>query len=85
VRQRLEQVASVSKVLDRESVGGRLAFDVESLAGSDVRPDVARTVVQAGWSLLELKSSTTLEEVFLELTSADQTVEPEPVTAGEAQ
>jgi ABC-2 type transport system ATP-binding protein len=85
VRQRLEQVASVSKVLDRESVGGRLAFDVESLAGSDVRPDIARTVVQAGWSLLELKSSTTLEEVFLELTSADQIVEPEPVTAGDAQ
>ena len=84
VRQRLEQVASVSKVVDRESTGGRLAFDVESLAGSDVRPDVARAVVQSGWNLLEMKSSTTLEEVFLELTGADQAA-PEPVAAGEQQ
>jgi ABC-2 type transport system ATP-binding protein len=72
VRRKLEQVASVSKVLDHASSIGRLAFDVEGLTGSDVRPDVARAVVQAGWNLLEMKSSTTLEEVFLELTSADQ-------------
>jgi ABC-2 type transport system ATP-binding protein len=69
VRQKLEQVASVSKVVDHASSGGRLAFDVEGLTGTDVRPDVARAVVQAGWNLLEMKSSTTLEEVFLELTN----------------
>ena len=41
---------------------------------------MARAVVQAGWNLLELKSSTTLEEVFIELTGADQTAaeQPEP-------
>jgi len=72
VRQKLEQVASVSKVLDHATNGERLAFDIEGLSGSDVRPDVARTVVQAGWNLLEMKSSTTLEEVFLELTNTDQ-------------
>lgn len=83
VRQKLEQVASVSKVVDRESTTGRLAFDIEGLSGSDVRPDVARTVVQAGWNLLEMKSSTTLEEVFIELTGADQTVTP--VSAGDQQ
>jgi ABC-2 type transport system ATP-binding protein len=85
VRQKLEQVASVSKVLDHAATSGRLAFDVEGLTGSDVRPDVARAVVQAGWNLLELKSSTTLEEVFLELTSSDQAAPPEPVSAGEPQ
>jgi len=84
VRQKLEQVASVSKVLDHKSTGDRLAFDVESLTGSDVRPDVARAVVHAGWNLLEMKSSTTLEEVFLELTSANQGA-PESVGAGEQQ
>jgi hypothetical protein len=78
----LEQVASVSKVLDRESIGGRLAFDVEGLNGTDVRPEIARAIVHAGWNLLEMRSSTTLEEVFLELTGADQGA-PEPVTAGE--
>ncbi len=82
VRQKLEQVASVSKVLDRESMGGRLAFDVEGLNGIDVRPEVARAIVHAGWNLLELRSSTTLEEVFLELTGSDQRA-AEPVSAGE--
>jgi ABC-2 type transport system ATP-binding protein len=82
VRQKLEQVASVSKVLDRESIGGRLAFDVEGLNGIDVRPEVARAIVHAGWNLLELRSSTTLEEVFLELTGSDQRA-AEPVSAGE--
>ena len=84
VRQRLEQVASVSKVLDREPVGERLEFEVESLTGSDVRPDVARAVVHAGWNLLEMKSSITLEGIFLELTGANEPA-PEPVAAGEAQ
>jgi len=84
VRQRLEQVASVSKVLDRESNGERLEFEVESLTGSDVRPDVARAVVHAGWNLLEMKSSITLEGIFLELTGANEPA-PEPVAAGEVQ
>ena len=83
VRQKLEQVANVSKVVDREASSGRLAFDVEGLAGSDVRPDVARAVVQAGWNLLEMKSSTTLEEVFIELTGAEQSSAPQPVAAAE--
>lgn len=82
VRQRLEQVPAVSKVVDHESSAGRLSFDIESLAGSDVRPDVARAIVQAGWNLLEMKSSTTLEEVFLELTGAPGQEQP-AVSVGE--
>jgi hypothetical protein len=39
-------------------------------------------VVHAGWNLLEMKSSTTLEEVFLELTGANQGA-PEPANAGD--
>jgi ABC-2 type transport system ATP-binding protein len=84
VRQKLEQVASVSKVLDHASSSERLAFDIEGLAGSDVRPDVARAVVQSGWNLLEMKSSTTLEDVFLELTGTDQAT-PEAVSVGVEQ
>jgi ABC-2 type transport system ATP-binding protein len=72
VRQRLEQVPGVSKVLDRAVSGDRLVFEVESLAGRNVRGDLARAIVHAGWNLLELKSMTlSLEEVFLELTGAD--------------
>ena len=69
VRQRLEQVPGVSKVLDRETIGELYTFEVENLAGQNPRAEVARTLVQAGWNLYELKSVTfSLEEVFLELT-----------------
>ena len=73
VRQRLELVPGVSKVIERAiygaAPGGPMVLEVESLGGTNARPDVARTVVQAGWNLLEMKSLThSLEEVFLELT-----------------
>lgn len=88
VRQKLEQVPGVSKVLDRVIAGNRLVFEVEGLQGRNVRPDVARAVVHAGWNLLELKSSVlTLEEVFLELTGgvaphAEPAPVPTPVGGG---
>ncbi|HEY3936631.1 MAG TPA: ABC transporter ATP-binding protein, partial [Bryobacteraceae bacterium] len=85
VRQRLEQIPGVSKVLDGAYSGGdRFVFEVESLQGMNARPDVARAIVHSGWNLLELKSSSlTLEEVFLELTGS--TVQPAEsvVTGGE--
>jgi len=85
VRQRIEQVPGVSKVLDRAVHGNRFVFEIESLQGRNTRPDVARAIVHAGWNLLELKSSTlTLEEVFLELTGS-HTGEPVPVVAGGAE
>jgi ABC-2 type transport system ATP-binding protein len=86
VRQRLEQVPGVSKVLDGPSAGAdRFVFEVESLQGKNARPDVARAIVHAGWNLLELKSSSlTLEEVFLELTGSHVPA-AEPVVAGGEQ
>jgi ABC-2 type transport system ATP-binding protein len=69
VRQRLEQVPGVSKVVDRAAHDHRFVFEIEILAGQNVRGDLARAVVNAGWNLLELKSMTlSLEEVFLQLT-----------------
>src|SRR6185312_4549916 len=56
VHQRLEQIPGVSKVVDRPSPADRFIFEVESLQGQNPRPDVARTIVNAGWNLLELKS-----------------------------
>jgi ABC-2 type transport system ATP-binding protein len=86
VRRRLEQVANVSKVLDRESNDReRLEFEVESLTGSDVRPDVARAIVHAGWNLLEMKSSITLEGIFLELTGGNEPPPETPAGAEESQ
>jgi ABC-2 type transport system ATP-binding protein len=76
VQQRLEQVSGVSKVLQTSSTEDRLTFEVESLSGYHVRPDVARAIVQSGWNLLEMKSTTfSLEEVFLQLTGGEAAVE----------
>jgi ABC-2 type transport system ATP-binding protein len=76
VRQRLEQVPGVSKVIDRVTTPPLFSFDVEALSGQTIRGDVARAVVQSGWNLLELKSSVqSLEAVFLQLTGAEPTQE----------
>lgn len=71
VRQRLEQVPGVSKVLEKAASGDRFVYEIESLQGQNPRPDAARAIVTAGWNLLELKSTTlSLEDIFLELTGA---------------
>lgn len=72
-RQKLEQVSGVSRVVQKDAHLGRLVFEVESLPGQNVRGDIARAVVESGWDLNELRSTAlSLEEVFLELTAAEQ-------------
>src|SRR5439155_1096845 len=53
VQQRLEQVSGVSRVVMKDGRNGRLQFEVESLAGRQIRADLARTVVNSGWNLNE--------------------------------
>lgn len=87
VRQRLEQVPGVSKVLEKAGSGDRYIYEVESLQNSNPRPDVARAIVNAGWDLLEMKSTAvSLEDIFLELTAshADEPV-AQPPAAGVIQ
>jgi len=73
VRQQLEQVAGVARVVSRDSKSGHAAFEVESLEGASIRPDLARTIVHAGWHLTELRTvGESLEEIFLELTRAEK-------------
>ena len=74
VQQRLEQVPGVSRVVMKDTRDSRLCFEVESLQGRQVRADVARSVVNAGWALNELRPvGLSLEDVFLQLTAAEQT------------
>jgi ABC-2 type transport system ATP-binding protein len=81
----LAAVAGVSRV--QASDGG---FEVESERGTDVRRELARTIVNRGWGLLELRPMRmSLEEIFLQVTtdeSAESARPPEPATepAGEA-
>jgi ABC-2 type transport system ATP-binding protein len=73
VQQRLEQVSGVSRVMMKDSRDGRVAFEVESLQGRHIRAELARTVVNSGWGLNELRPvGLSLEEIFLQLTAAEQ-------------
>lgn len=73
VRAKLEQVSGVSRVLPKDPAGARLRFEVESLQGRTIRPELARAVVESGWNLNELHSAAvSLEEIFLELTAVKE-------------
>jgi len=84
VQQRLEQVSGVSRVVAKETKDGRCSFEVESLQGRHIRSDLARTVVNAGWNLSELRPvGLSLEEIFLQLTAAEKKEVAPAETAGE--
>lgn len=76
VQERLEQVPGVSRVLPRDSRANGLMFELESIQGRSIRGDVARSIVDAGWNLTELRPvAISLEEVFLQLTGTEQSHE----------
>jgi ABC-2 type transport system ATP-binding protein len=53
-------------------------FELDIQPGRDVRPDIARKIVEAGFDLLEMRAmGMSLEEIFLELTR-DEPAPPEP-------
>jgi ABC-2 type transport system ATP-binding protein len=69
VQQRLEQVSGVSRVLMKDSRNGKLVFEIESLQGRHIRSELARTVVNSGWNLSEMRAlGLSLETIFLQLT-----------------
>jgi ABC-2 type transport system ATP-binding protein len=72
VRQRLEQIPGVSRVIQKEASNNRCCFEVESLQGRAVRADLARAIVEANWNLIELRPvAFSLEEIFLQLTASE--------------
>jgi ABC-2 type transport system ATP-binding protein len=81
VQQRLEGVSGVSRVVFKETRDNRSSFEVESLKDRFIRGDLARTVVEAGWNLNELRpSAMSLEEIFLQLTGGDRLEAPAQTT-----
>ncbi|MEP7351835.1 MAG: ATP-binding cassette domain-containing protein [Acidobacteriota bacterium] len=85
VREKLERVPGVSKVVFREPTlqeasSNRLRFTIEGAKEQHMRPELARMVVESGWQLNELHNmSLSLEEIFLELTGGK-----DPAGSGEA-
>ena len=75
VQEKLERVAGVSRVILKLAQDSSCAFEIESLQGRNIRADLARAVVEAGWNLTELRPvSMSLEEVFLQLTASEVSV-----------
>jgi ABC-2 type transport system ATP-binding protein len=62
-------VHSVSRVEEHGSLAG---YEIEAEPQRDIRRDVARTIVNRGWGLLELRPTRmSLEEIFLQLTTEE--------------
>jgi ABC-2 type transport system ATP-binding protein len=70
----LSDISGIARVAGKQA--GRLEF--ETVPGQDPRPEVARSLVNAGYDLLEMRSvGMSLEDIFLELTR-DEPSPPEP-------
>jgi len=72
VRRALAQLPGVVKttVLTNDKTAG---FQVESQSDSEIRPLLAKTVIDRGWQLFEMKpEGMSLEDVFLQLTTKEE-------------
>jgi ABC-2 type transport system ATP-binding protein len=68
----LQEIPGVTRVVTADQRTGEDAFEVESARGSDIRREIARTVVTRGWGLLELRPMRmSLEEIFLQVTTEE--------------
>ena len=75
-------VASVS--VGEPGIDGR-TVEVQSAQDVDIRRDIANAVVSNGWGLLEMRRARlSLEEIFLQLTTAEDDAGEEADAAGEA-
>ena len=73
----LTAIPGVTRVTPADQRAATGAFEVESDRGTDVRREIARTIVTRGWGLLELRPMRmSLEEIFLQVTT-DETPTPE--------
>jgi ABC-2 type transport system ATP-binding protein len=68
----LRAIAGVVRVARADGPGPALSYEVECEQDQDLRRDIARAVVKAGWGLLELRPlRMSLEEIFLSLTTEE--------------
>jgi ABC-2 type transport system ATP-binding protein len=75
VAELVRTVPGVATVRERADQG-IASLEVDAEAGRDVRPDLARAVVQGGFDLLAMQEmGMSLEQIFLHLTTSDP-VEP---------
>jgi ABC-2 type transport system ATP-binding protein len=72
-------IPGVLKIVPADARSAAGAYEVETDRGSDIRRDLARTIVNQGWGLLELRPMRmSLEEVFLQVTTEERPDETPP-------
>jgi ABC-2 type transport system ATP-binding protein len=72
----LQQLGGITRVTEVDRLDGVIGYEVECESGRDLRRDIARAVVTAGWGLLELRPVRAgLEDIFLQLTTEEQSGE----------
>ncbi len=70
-----ESITKIPEVISVKSMpaDGLVRLEVEVAAGRDLREQLARQIVKAGWGLLELRrAGASLEEVFVQLTTTEE-------------
>ena len=73
----LGRVAGVTRVTETDRRDTLVGYEVESEHGHDVRRELARSVVESGWGLLELRPMRmSLEDIFLSLTTEETPTTP---------
>lgn len=78
----LEKIVKEISGIGRVNITPDGSLEVESSPGKDMRPIIAKSVVNAGFDLLELKSiDLSLEDIFIELTRD----EPEPPSTDDTE
>ena len=69
----MKDLATMPGVLDVKSSGGTDAYLIETTRGEDLRPALARMVVENGWQLRELRlQDLSLEEIFMQLVTDEE-------------
>jgi ABC-2 type transport system ATP-binding protein len=69
----LRTVPGIRNVLRVDGSADATGYEVEVEPNMDVRREIARTIVNRGWGLLELRPlRMSLEEIFLQLTTEEQ-------------
>ncbi len=73
VRHTVSSLSGVVQVQAKGASNGVHTFEVEAASGQDIRRELARSIVQGGFGLLELKQmGMSLEDVYLQLTTREE-------------
>jgi ABC-2 type transport system ATP-binding protein len=75
----VEDLGGMQGVLDVKRINGPGTYLIETTRGQDLRPELARVVVERGWQLRELRlEDLSLEDIFMQLVT-DEPISEENV------